>query len=122
LVIVKFVSIFSVPPYLAAGFVPGTEVAGAVVAGFDVGDVVCGVALVVAAGALEVVVGEEVVDVEQALMNSIEINEIASSIRIHFFIRHNSYQIHFEIYSADRLLSLLYLYFSNHRHLPESKA
>jgi len=75
---------------LAAGFGPGTEVAGAVVAGLDVALVVCGGALVVVAGALDVVAGEVVADVEQALINSIEINEIASSVKSHFFIRYTS--------------------------------
>ena len=87
----KIVSILNVPPYLAAGFVPGTDVAGAVVAGLDVALVVCGGALVVvAAGALDVVASEVVAGVEQALINSIEINEIASSVKSHFFIRYTS--------------------------------
>jgi len=78
---------------LAAGLVPGAVavVAGAAVVGFGAVVVGCGAAVVVAAGALEVVAGAVVVDDEQALKKINEINERASSINNHFFIRHTSF-------------------------------
>lgn len=113
----KVESIFNVPPYLAAGFVPGPEVAAAgaavvagAVVGFDV--VVCGAAVVVVV--LEVIAVEEVVDVEQALMNNIETNEIARRINNHFFTRHTSVFIYFEICSTEQSLALN---ISTHRYL-----
>jgi hypothetical protein len=74
-----------VPPYLAP-----VEVAGAVV-------LVAG-AVVVAAGAVVLVAGAAVVVLnvvvgsawEQALKNKTEINEIAKSVKSHFFIRYTS--------------------------------
>ena len=103
------------PPYLAP-----VEVAGAVV-------VVAG-AVVVAAGAVVVVSGAAVVvlDVavvgsawEQALKNKTEINEIAKSVKSHFFIRYTSLK---NLFVTQSFVSRLFLCVSTHLHLPDLKA
>jgi hypothetical protein len=99
-------SIFIVPPYLAA-------VAGAAVVVFGAVVVVTGAAVVVFSAAV-VVAGEVVVDDEQALKKNIEINEIASSIKSHFFIVYTSYKITLKIICTDRKINFLSLYILIH--------
>jgi hypothetical protein len=85
LVIVKFVRILNVPPYLFP-----VEVAGAVVLVAGGAVVVAGAVVLVAGAvvvALDVVVGSAC---EQALKNKTEISVIAKSVKSHFFIKYTS--------------------------------